>query len=533
MFELIVAVDSQNGIARNGEIPWRVASDMKYFKEMTEGNVVIMGRRTYETIKKPLKNRINIVLSKQASRAGYSESDLNDKNVIMLQSFEELFKHLIAYYSIYKQKTLFIIGGTTLYNYCIENNLVHTIHHTKIHHDYKCDQFFKFSPNSWLVTKTIILQEHSSQRQSPPKSSTSIILDKLNTLMETEAKTTRDTEHKEHKEHKVTDMVDSDSDTRVMEITSMSPLAGRKLAKDDVTALVEVYQKMNYEEEAVLKTIQNILVNNKKVIDRTKVGTIRAINQFFRFNLQNNSFPLFTARQTYFKSMFTELMFIIRGQTDTKILEQAGVRVWKTNTSREALDKVGLKHLREGDMGSTYGFPMRHFGAKYEGCDADYKGKGADQLTAVINSLKKDPYGRRHIINLWDVNALPTASLPPCVYCYQFIVEDNKLSCMMTQRSSDVVVAGGWNVGMGALLTYLLAAICGYGTGELCWCVADQHIYLNQIEGAYELAKRTPYMFPKLFIRRVPNSIENFEFSDLCLFSYRYNEDQLKFVVNN
>lgn len=491
MFELIVAVDSQNGIARNGVIPWKVSSDMKYFREMTEGNVVIMGRLTYETIKKPLKNRINIVLSKKASRAGYSEADLNDKNVIMLQSFEDLFKHLMAYYSIYKQKKLFIIGGTTLYNYCMENNLVHTIHHTKIHHDYKCDQFFKFSPNSWLVTKTIILQEHSNQRQSPPKSSTSVILDKLDALMEIKSEGV------------------------------------------DVTALVEVYQKINYEEEAVLKTIQNILINNKKVIDRTKVGTIRTINQFFRFNLQNNSFPLFTARQTYFQTLFKELMFIIRGQTDTKILEQAGVNVWKTNTSREALDKVGLKHLREGDMGSTYGFPMRHFGAKYEGCDADYKGKGTDQLTAVINSLKKDPYGRRHIINLWDVNALPTASLPPCVYCYQFIVEDNKLSCMMTQRSSDVVVAGGWNVGMGALFTYLLAAICGYGTGELCWSVADQHVYLNQIEGAYELSKRTPYMFPKLFIRRVPDSIENFEFSDLCLFSYQYNKDQLKFVVNN
>jgi thymidylate synthase len=220
----------------------------------------------------------------------------------------------------------------------------------------------------------------------------------------------------------------------------------------------------------------------------------------------------------------------LRGQTDSTILEEKKINIWKKNTSREFLDKCGLKHLPVGDMGPSYGFLFRHFGAKYINCKSDYKDQGYDQLANVIKLLKTDPNSRRMIISLWDPNALDHCPLPPCLYNYQFYAHNNTLSCMMTQRSSDFVVAGGWNIATGSLLTILIANIVGMEPHELIWNIGDLHIYNNLIEEANINTARPTTVFPKLYVKKRDN-IEDFEFSDLELLNYK-PESAIKTIMN-
>jgi thymidylate synthase len=181
-------------------------------------------------------------------------------------------------------------------------------------------------------------------------------------------------------------------------------------------------------------------------------------------------------------------------------------------------------------MGASYGFLFRHFGATYIDCKTNYTGQGIDQLSAVINSIKNNPTDRRMIISLWDPVNLNNCPLPPCLYNYQFYVSDGKLSCMMTQRSSDYVVAGGWNIATGSLLTYLIAVVCDLKPDRLVWNIGDTHIYSNLIEQAKEQIKREPYKFAKLYIKK-KSDIETFEYTDLELIGYQSHE-AIKLVMN-
>lgn len=276
----------------------------------------------------------------------------------------------------------------------------------------------------------------------------------------------------------------------------------------------------NSEEYNFLSLAKNILNGNYKT-DRTGIGTLSLFGSQLTFNLSNNSFPLLTTRKMFIRGIFEELMLYIRGQTNSKILENKGITVWKQNTSREFLNNRGLT-LPEGDMGPSYGFLFRHFGAEYTTCNADYTSKGFDQLYYVIDKLKNNPSDRRIIISLWDPVNIDKCPLPPCLYNYQFYVYDKKLYCMMTQRSSDYAVAGGWNIATGALLTYLLASICDLTPYKLIWNIGDIHIYNNLIEQVKEQLNRTPYLFPKLFINK-KNKIEDYEFSDIKLLCYNYH----------
>jgi thymidylate synthase len=224
----------------------------------------------------------------------------------------------------------------------------------------------------------------------------------------------------------------------------------------------------------------------------------------------------------FLRGIFEELMLYIRGQTNSKILEDKGITVWKGNTSRNFLDSCGLT-LPEGDMGASYGFLFRHFGAEYKTCLDDYTNKGFDQLYYAIDKLKNNPSDRRIIISLWDPNNLNKCPLPPCLYNYQFYVADNKLYCMMTQRSSDYAVAGGWNIATGSLLTYLIASVCGLEPYKLLWNIGDTHIYNNLVDQIKEQVNRRPYLFPKIIINK-KQKIEDYEYSDIKLLCYNYHE---------
>lgn len=433
MFSLVVAIDTACNIGKNGQIPWTCTEDMKHFKSLTTEGVVIMGRKTYESIGHPLPNRVNIVISSQ------------DLTIEGVHVFKDPWDAVRYCEKNQKGKKWFVIGGAQIYDWFMNNKLIYDMHITQIHQVYDgCDVKFLFPSTNikWMTSKQL------------------------------------------------SDSVD-----------------------------YSYYTMRNPEEEKCMNLLRDILCTGNEKSDRTGTGTKSLFGRQLKFDLRNNTFPLMTSRKMFLRGIFTELMVFIRGQTNNQVLEDQKISIWRGNTTREFLDSRGLQHMPVGDMGSSYGFLFRHFGAKYIDCLQDYTGQGVDQLMNVINTIKKNPNDRRMIISLWDPASLNNCPLPPCLYNYQFYVYNNELYCMMTQRSSDFVVAGGWNIATGALLTYLIANVCGLKPAELIWNLGDVHIYNNLIEQTKTQLERVPRVYPKLFINKKEH-IEDFEFSDLMLVNY-------------
>lgn len=271
-------------------------------------------------------------------------------------------------------------------------------------------------------------------------------------------------------------------------------------------------------EKDFLNIIEDVLLTTTPRKNRTSSNTLNIFGRSLRFDV-SKSFPLLTTRKMFFRGIFEELMFFIRGQTDSKILEEKNIAIWKANTTKEFLQSRNLPY-NEGDMGHTYGFSLRNFGAKYIDCNTEPFPRGFDQLQYVINEIKTNPTSRRLVISLWEPNHFEDATLPPCLYGYQFYVEDDELSCIATQRSSDIVVAGGWNIAFSSLFLVLIASVTNLKPKNLIWNVGDIHIYENNIEAANEQLSRKCYEFPTLKLIDPPKDITKFEFNNLKLENY-------------
>ena len=280
--------------------------------------------------------------------------------------------------------------------------------------------------------------------------------------------------------------------------------------------------KLKTNEYKFLSVLRRIMTQNNIRPDRTGTGVKSIFGVDLRFSLENNKFPLLTTRKIPLRMVFEELMWFLRGKTDVRILQDKNVHVWDANTTREFLDNRGLHHYKVGDIGPGYGFQFRYSGAKYINCDSNYEHQGFDQLQYVINLLKTDPTSRRILINLWNPSDLDKMALVPCGFCYQFHVNDGMLSCKITQRSSDIALAGGWNIASASLLTYMLSHICNLKPKEVIWSVGDCHIYQNQFDGVVEQLKRTPRQCPTLhLINTSVKDITKFEYKDFVLHNYK------------
>jgi thymidylate synthase len=262
----------------------------------------------------------------------------------------------------------------------------------------------------------------------------------------------------------------------------------------------------NAEEFKFLCVLQSILHKTTFKDNRTGTKTKSIFSPpELRFSLENNSLPLLTTRKLPLRHIFEELMWFIRGQTDVRILRNKNIHIWDDNSSIEFLTANGFYHIPEWNIGKSYGYQFRH--AKI------------DQLYEAIQLINKNPTSRRIIINLWNVEDLMEMVLPPCLFCYQFHVEDGTLSCKATQRSSDISLAGGWNITTISLLTILIAKVCNLKPKEIIWSVGDAHIYENQITGVETQLSRCPRPFPRLHLLD-KKEITQFEFTDLILEDY-------------
>lgn len=283
---------------------------------------------------------------------------------------------------------------------------------------------------------------------------------------------------------------------------------------------------MNKEELNYLQLLRKIINEGSKREDRTGVGTLSLFGTQLRFSLEDNKIPMLTTKKMFTKGIIEELLFFLRGETDTKLLEEKGVNIWKGNTSREFLNKRGLLHLPEGSMGKGYGFQWRKFNSDVKLYNEYYvpSDPGVDQLAQVIDTLRKDPSDRRMIITAWNPSQLDDMALPPCHMMIQFFVDDNKLSAQFYQRSVDSFLGLPFNILSYAIFTRIIAKTVGMQTKELIFVGGDTHIYLNHLDQVKLQLERTPFEFPTMTINKSLSSvkdIENLQFSDFEISNYQ------------
>jgi thymidylate synthase len=249
------------------------------------------------------------------------------------------------------------------------------------------------------------------------------------------------------------------------------------------------------------------------------------------FDLQKG-FPLITTKKVFIRGIFEELIFFLKGNTNSKLLEEKNVNIWKPNTTQEFINSVGLEY-KEGDMGPMYGFNWKHFGAEYIDCDTDYTNKGFNQIEYVFDLLINDPMSRRIIMTDYNPSVAKYGVLYPChSIVIQFYVKpvNDKLyvSMNMYQRSVDVFLGEVFNIASNALLLHLVCNTLNaktnsekYIADKLTIVMGDIHIYEQHITAVKEQLQRIPYAFPKLYIKNSYSNIEDYKWEDIEVINYQ------------
>lgn len=262
-----------------------------------------------------------------------------------------------------------------------------------------------------------------------------------------------------------------------------------------------------HQEYQYLDLCRKVLDMGNTRVDRTGVGTISLFGTQMSFDI-SSCVPLITTKRVAWRHCIEELLWFLRGDTDARILQQKGVKIWDGNSSRQFLDRRGLTNYEDGILGPIYGWQWRFFGAKYYPIYADTSKKipenGIDQIEQLIRSLKTDPFGRRHVVSAWNPTDLPDMALPPCHYTFQFYVEEHNnqkyLSCHFIMRSNDLGCGTSFNLFSYATLTYIIALKVNMKPKQLVYTCSDTHIYKNHIEAINKQLCRKPVPFPKLIV---------------------------------
>lgn len=405
-------------IGRNGDLLYRLKRDLAFFKELTANSIVVMGRKTWESIPekhRPLKGRINVVLSRVSGRACPGASF-----VMTLEQFKEHFKNTTL--------PVYIIGGEFVYK--------------------------QFMGEAEYVYLTEICEPYNGPAP----------------------------------------------DVFLEPMDSRYRLVSRSEKHYDFDARVNfrflMYKKVDErsEEYKYVGLVKRVLSSGTARSDRTGVGTLSIFGAQMHFDI-SHSVPLLTCKSVPWKHVIRELLWMVSGNTDAKVLQRQGVRIWDGNTSREFLDGQGLGAYREGVLGKGYGWQWRFFGADYSQDYADTSALtpqqladigGFDQLEYVVNELRNNPFSRRIVMSFWNPPDFAETALLPCHYSVQFQAEERVdgmyLSCHFTMRSNDLFLGNPFNIFSYTVLTYILAKKCGMKPGMLVYTGGDVHLYRNHIQ---------------------------------------------------
>jgi len=251
--------------------------------------------------------------------------------------------------------------------------------------------------------------------------------------------------------------------------------------------------------QAYLDLLKKILDEGTPKADRTGVGTRSLFGYQMRFDLAAG-FPLLTTKKLHLKSIIYELLWFLRGETNTAYLKEHGVRIW---------DEWADEH---GELGPIYGYQWRSWPSE--------DGLAIDQIAEVVESIRKNPDSRRHIVCAWNVADVPRMALPPCHLLYQFYVARGRLSCQLYQRSADVFLGVPFNIASYALLTMMMARVTGLAPGDFVHTFGDVHLYDNHVEQARLQLTRRPRPLPTMRLSAAVTSIFDFRYEDFTLENY-------------
>lgn len=475
-FSIVVAMNSDFliGIKEYGShsMPWPLLkADMEFFKKITTEtpgngsvNAVIVGYNTWLTLPPSYKNnnlRKNIVVSRTSS------TDVPQHSEIYVETFNGAIDYAHQIGNLYN---IFVIGGAAIYRQALEHPLLKKIYLTEIKNSY---------PKENIIEHEIYFPLGHNQFDE---------LVNLNYLKESRGPVEKYEQTKNIKYcFRTYEVISNNFHSHYKLMTKNSRLVEYNKFNNIFYIHNPHFPKNainNEEEYQYLDLVRTIM--QQGITKHTRNGDTKSIFGYqLRYDL-TKGYPLSTIKRSYPKAVFEELMWMIRGQTNSKILEDKNVNIWKKNSSKEYLEKYGLP-FEEGDIGPGYGFQMRFFGAEYYNCHTDYSNQGVDQLRECIKLINEDPSSRRIIISLWNPCDIPLQSLPACHLLYNFGVDlydkpnvkgsRGKLNCHLFQRSWDVML--GWNTTTAALLTYLLAHHCNLDPGILVHSISDAHLFFR------------------------------------------------------
>ncbi|HEY8068268.1 MAG TPA: thymidylate synthase [Burkholderiales bacterium] len=257
--------------------------------------------------------------------------------------------------------------------------------------------------------------------------------------------------------------------------------------------------KEEHGERQYLDLLAQVLAQGASKTDRTGTGTLSVFARQMRFPL-GADFPLLTTKKLHLKSIVLELLWFLRGDTNVKWLQERGVTIWD-----EWADE-------NGELGPVYGYQWRHWRSP--------DGGEIDQIRNVVESIRKKPDSRRHLVSAWNPADVDRMALPPCHALFQFYVADGRLSCQMYQRSADLFLGVPFNIASYALLTLMMAQVTGLRPGEFVLTLGDAHLYLNHLEQAREQLARAPRPFPRMKINPAVKDLFAFTYEDFTLEGY-------------
>ena len=454
-----------------------VPSDLKMFQQVTSlkynncENAIIMGYNTWKSIQRPLKNRINIVISKNHS------SEMKEvEGVLCFESFQNMVEAL----STIEYGKLFVIGGAKLF-----------------------DQINKsYFDAVDLIYQTLILDDNIPNVYSD-RDDVSYSNIRLNQSM---------------RENKITNIksLKKSGKGKIFDFQKEEYVSG------EITYLENIYQKaenVNDQEYQYLNLLESILKDGYRKESRNSI-VYSSFGSRMKFDLRKG-FPLLTTKKMPWKRILRELLWFVKGSTDNKALQEKNVHIWDGNASKEFLKTRGLDTYEEGDLGPIYGFQWRHFGAEYIDHKTDYSSKGVDQLQWIIDEIKSDPTSRRLLMSAWNPIDLPKMVLPPCHVMVQFNIEGEYIDAQLYQRSGDMFLGVPFNIASYSFLLHIVGSLTGYIPRYFIHIIGDSHIYENHIEAVQEQLQRVPSQFPKLTCTPPPEGIDSIQEIDFKLENYQ------------
>lgn len=275
------------------------------------------------------------------------------------------------------------------------------------------------------------------------------------------------------------------------------------MASPDIITLTPpsllIFKTLHYHMKQYLDLLRHIMDHGVQKSDRTGTGTRSVFGYQMRFNLEEG-FPLLTTKKLHLKSIIYELLWFLNGDTNVRYLQDHGVRIWNEWASPD------------GDLGHIYGYQWRSW--------PDYKGGFIDQIAQAVDQIKHNPDSRRIIVSAWNVADLDNMNLPPCHAFFQFYVADGRLSLQLYQRSADTFLGVPFNIASYALLTMMMAQVCGLRPGDFVHTLGDAHIYNNHFDQVREQLSRTPRPLPRMIINPDVRDIFSFKYEDFTLTDY-------------